>query len=61
MFCQYIVLGDNNFLTNKNMFVIRYSLCMRVTEVEGVSVCEETWAVPQYRVVYGAFTNIAQV
>ena len=39
----------------------RYSLCMRVTEEDGVPVCEETWSVPQHRVLYGAFTNIAQV
>ena len=40
--------------------LVRYSLSMTVTEVDGVSVCEETWLVAEYRVVYGAFTNIAQ-
>ena len=41
-------------------YICSYSLSMKVTEDEGVPVCEETWLVMEYRLVFGVFTNIAQ-
>ena len=28
---------------------------------EGKHICEEEWIYPEYRVAYGAFTNVTQV
>ena len=43
------------------LFLLRYSLSMSVTMQDGEPVCEEDWEEAEYRMIYGAFTNVAQV